>query len=537
MQAPERALDLPEWAAALLLAAAVGLTYGHYADSPTFFDDVYFFIDPQKYLSGLNWASVFDRRWVATASLALTYKVSGTAPFAYRAFSLAVHAAVAFSLFLLLRDMVGRRGPNDAFWPALCCALLFALHPVAAFAVGYIIERSMLLAALFSLWMWIAVHRGISRNSRAWLMASALFYWLAMFSKEHAVTALPVAVLVAWNAGDGDWRRATRMLAWPLVIWGAAAAFVVLSAKGLLGAAYEPIVGEMLQGLPADQGTFYLRSAVNQGWLFFRYWLLWLLPVETWMSIDMRVPFPSAWYSWPWIAGALAFCAWPVAVAAAAARAWLPRPAVVGLLAPWFLYLTMFSVIEYQESFVLYRSYLWALPAFLLPCLALTRLPRRGQIAAMLSLGLFLFTLTWGRLQVFSHPMLVWDEAVERLAGDDSLPGAYRDYQNRGLEYFRLGNIQRALDDFEHVIALNPGYMFVYNDRGAAYLKLGQLDKALADFDRTIAAKPEYPKPYLGRGMTLLRMGRRDDGLASLARACQLGSGCAVYRKAVASQE
>jgi tetratricopeptide (TPR) repeat protein len=365
-----------------------------------------------------------------------------------------------------------------------------------------------------------------------------LFFYLAVFSKEHAVTALPVALLVAWNAADGDWRKTFRQLTIPLPLWIITAAIIVLRMKGIIGSAYEPIIGEMLQG-SEDQRTldFLLRSVVNQSWLFFKYGLLWLLPIESWMSIDLREPFPTAWYSWPWAGGALAYLAYPLITAFAIWRGWMSRLAGLGLLAPWLLFLTMFSAVQYQESFVLYRSYLWAIPATLLPALLMAHLSARRQVLAITVIGFFLFGLTWSRLQTFSHPVLLWDEAVTRLEGRNEAPGAYRIYHNRGIEYLRFGDVERALADFNKTVAINPAYEFVYNDRGAAYMQRHRYDLALADFNRIILAKPDFPRPYVGRGSTLLILGRRDEGLNDLEHACSMGYGCGRYRQALADDE
>ena len=516
---------------ACALVVSIGLLYGAYIRNPIFFDDIYFFIAPDSYF---HWSSDrwLDRRWITTETLELTYRLWNLEVPAYRIGSLVIHILTSVSLMLFVRDLLRHSGCARPEVPALAAALLFGLHPVTAFAAGYLIERSILLASLFSVWMWIAVHRGVSGNHRGWLLLSVLCYYLAVFSKEHAITALPVALLVAWNAAGGDLRRTLAALAQALPLWAITAVLIILSSMGTVGHAYEPIVLEMLQGTE-DPNTagFYLRSAVNQGALFFKYILFWLLPNENWMAIDLRQPFPATWSAWPWIGGAIAFLVYPFMVVFLMWRAQLTRLVGIAMLSPWLLFLTMFGGVQYQESFVLYRSYLWALPAALLPGILFARWQPRSQYVALAILGLFLFGLTWSRLQTFSHPLLVWEEAQERLNGRDDLPGTYRIYHNRGLEYLRFGETQKALADFDRVIALNPSFPYVYNERGAAHVARHEYDLALEDFNRIIAAKPDYPRPYVGRGSALIKLGRRAEGLADLEHACRLGTGCAAYRK------
>lgn len=522
--------------AAAVVSLLVALLYGPFIESPVIFDDVYFFVNPQAYVEGLLSAGLTDRRWVSDATLVLTYRSWGLEVSAYRVGNLLMHALTAFSLFVFVRDVLARERGQDANVPALGAAMLFAVHPVAAFAAGYIIERSIVLAGLFSIWMWIAVHRGVSDDRKSWLLLSVMFYFLAVFSKEHAVTALPVAVLVAWNASAGNMRKTFSALALPLPFWIGVAITVILNAKHVIGSAGESIVVEMLQGAEDPHSLdFFGRNALNQAALFFRYALFWLLPKETWMSIDMRPPFPPTVYAWPWVLGLLAFLTYPLAIVAALRLGRLPRLAAIALLSPWLLFLPMFSAVQYQEPFVLYRSYLWAIPATLLAAFVLARMRLRAQVATMLLVGLLCFGSTWSRLQTFSHPVLLWDEAVSRLDGRDDLPGAYRIYHNRGIAYAAFGDLDRALADFNKVIVLNPTYQHAYKDRGAAYLNLGDYRQALSNFDQALVLDPEYSRAYLGRGLTWLRMGHRAEGLANLAQACRRGFACKTYEEEAAN--
>lgn len=520
----------------VLLLLLAGLLYGPYIHNPIFFDDIYFFINPAGYVHGLQAWEPFARRWISNDAMALTWKFWGKAYEPYHITSLLLHGLVACSLYVWVRDLLTRRGVDNEQRPALIAAALFALHPVAAFAAGAIIQRSMLLATLFSLWMWIAVGRGVARRQGYWLVLSVLFYYAAVFSKEHAVTAIGVAVLVAWDAADGDWRRTARSIALPLTGWIAIAISIALVMHGVIGSNYEPIAAEMIS--PEDNmnsPSFLARSMFNQAYLWFRYVLLWLLPNENWMAVDLRVPYPPTVFAMPWIFGVAAYATYPICVGLLYRAQKISRLAAIALWSPWLLFFAQFSAVQYQESFVLYRSYLWAVPGAILVALGLARLTVKAQWLALAVAGTFLFSLSWSRLQTFSLPILIWDEAVQRLEGRDDLPGAYRVYHDRGLEYTRMGFMDRALNDFNKAISLNPSYPYVYNDRGYVYYKQLRNQLALEDFQRVIDVKPDYPRAYVGKGLTLLAMGRRSEGLGALKQACDLGFACSQYQAALIS--
>lgn len=91
---------------------------------------------------------------------------------------------------------------------------LFALHPLAVYAVGYLIQRSILMATLFALLACWAFVRGLQTRSPAWFTGALLSYLLAVLSKEHAVmtVGLPFPCTSTFLALAGEkleyWRHA-----------------------------------------------------------------------------------------------------------------------------------------------------------------------------------------------------------------------------------------------------------------------------------------------------------------------------------------
>ena len=77
--------------------------------------------------------------------------------------------------------------PEYLVWAAWVGALIFALHPVAVYAVGYVVQRSILMATFFVLVMQLSYLHGLLTGRRRWLVLAAAAYFLAVFSKEHSV--------------------------------------------------------------------------------------------------------------------------------------------------------------------------------------------------------------------------------------------------------------------------------------------------------------------------------------------------------------
>ena len=80
-------------------------------------------------------------------------------------------------------------------------------------------------------------------------------------------------------------------------------------------------------------------------------------------------------------------------------------------------------------------------------------------------------------------------------------PGYIEAYMNRGIAYNDLGNYRQAIEDYGRVIEINPGYADAYNKRGAAYNVLGNYRQAIEDYGRAIKINPGYADAYYNRGI------------------------------------
>jgi tetratricopeptide (TPR) repeat protein len=517
------------WLVAALAAAAVALYWGSLRN-PRVFDDVALSARTLQYYA--NHGFVFDLRWFSYVTFGWIHEATGGSWFWQRLVNVLLHAAAGSVLFLLLRRLFGALGAGERSWPtwyAFFGACFFVAHPVAVYGVAYLIQRSIVMATLFgllSLWLFL---EGLLRGGRGWFLASVAAYFAAVFSKEHAVMLPAVAAAIAVllrGAAPRNLPALAKELALPFVLYGSIAVLITLRSKGVIGTRYEPVVETVLRELAesspqAERAEFWPLSALNQGFLFFRYLATWLLPWPAWMSIDMRTGFPTQLLGWPQTAGFAAWLAWPAFATALLLRRGRAGLAGLAMLAPWLLSLTEFATIRLQEPYVLYRSYLWMclLPAAL-PALA-DRLQPRWRAALLIALCLALLPPFFDRLGSFASEIRVWDDAVQKLPEPKPLY-ASRAVRNRGIAYFRVERFTDALRDFDAALRLDPGNAASWIARGQLYLRTGESERALADFDRALALDADVPRraiAYAQRCRLRASLGRLADALDDCLKA------------------
>jgi len=551
----------------LTLFAAVALVYLPFLGNPFVFDDLNFFSGevPEVYAHA---PFQFNLRWLPYASLGWTAAVfSDAVPHFFHLGNMLLHVANVILLFYLLRLLLGAvltGQERTLVWGAWLGALVFALHPVAVYAVGYVIQRSILMATLFALLMQLAYCRGLLTGRKRWLVLAVGAYFLAGFSKEHSVLlpAVLAAMTILLRKGDGEAvghpaasplrglrgkNQASRAALW--ATWGAFAAvglLVILRAKGVFGTPYEPMAAALFeqQGIVESTPMLHLLSVLTQAGLFFKYLLLWWLPNPAWMSVDMREPFVSSVGEWRGWLGLAAFLAYGLM-----AVRWLLRGGTKGLIGfallyPWLQFWLEFSSIRVQEPFVLYRSYLW-LPGMMLliplllakPVLsAVEGLPGRRTLFGLGCIALLLAPLAWNRLGTFSDNYRLWNDAA-LLLRSDSVFGADRIFYNRGQALAAEHKWEEAIADFKRTAALSPQLAPVRRALGMAHVSARQYREAIAQFDAGLAIQPDDAQAYFGKGLALMGLHEREQALQQMRRGCELGSESACMMAAWSQQQ
>lgn len=505
-----------------VLVICISLIYLPFLDNQLIFDD-HFFYQPGM----LSHYATTPISWHPRAFPYFTFGFihALTQSFEVQRFMNALlHLAVSCLLYVLLEkcskgnESVSRQ-QNTSLAGAVV-ALLFAANAVAVYATGYLVQRTILFATLFSLASLIVLVDAIQLANAKKIAVAVALSTAAMFSKEHAVLLPFAAVFVVLaSTAEKPRKQQLRLLASFVIANLPAMVWLAIGQRYALANPYEIHAPIYL----AEAGEhLWLRSALNESSLFFRYLALWLVPIAEKMAIDLRVDFPTEIMSVGNILGATAF----ISVGAISLFALLTpnryRLMWAGLLYAQTLFVVELATIRIQEPFVLYRSYLWA-PGFALIAFSLLNAIPRQWLLALSLIVVPVFALnSHERLHSLSSSMSAWADAQEKLPSD-KVNGAFRIYFNLGINHLRANEPDRAISYFERCMISGAAFSGCRQGMAKAYLHKKDYLSALEQADMAIAIDPKHPGNWQLRGSALKKLGKVEDAEIAFQKAEELG--------------
>src|SRR5439155_1493870 len=74
-------------------------------------------------------------------------------------------------------------------------------------------------------------------------------------------------------------------------------------------------------------------------------------------------------------------------------------------------------------------------------------------------------------------------------------------FNNRGLAYKAKGDNDRAIQDYDQAIRLNPSFAEAFSNRGIVYAAKGDNTRAIQDYDQAIRLDPTLDQAFNNRGI------------------------------------
>ncbi len=451
-------------------------------------------------------------RPITVLSFAVNEAVAPGNAAAFHAVNGLLHAAVTVLVFVLAVRLFAVR-------VAFIAAALFAVHPLHTEAVTSIVGRAEVLAALFGLLAVLSadpLRRPAGRwSERTWYGLSILCFAGAIFSKENAVTLLPLVLLYrvtrrAEPVFAGLWKEISSLYWVPYAlcvgIFLFFRFFVVGTLAGVPAGRVDP-VDNILAFVPWPAR---MQSAFGILWDYFG-----LLNLPFVLSADYsynQVPILSSWLDPRCLAGVVLCVAGVVAFV-------VGRPAVRFSVAVPFLALLLTANVLFPIGTIKAERLLYvpSIGWVLLAAVAFERLLRasryRAVCAAVLGLVAVAFTArTWIRNADWQDNF-----TMARSVGT-SAPGSAKSLSNVGVALLKEGHDEAAIELFHASLAIYAMPESAFGI-GTALNAQGKTDEAIEWLGTALKMAPGLMKAHTDLCHTLWQRG----DFAAAARACRSG--------------
>jgi len=87
---------------------------------------------------------------------------------------------------------------------------------------------------------------------------------------------------------------------------------------------------------------------------------------------------------------------------------------------------------------------------------------------------------------------------------------------------YGLGDTDKAIAEFEKILAKDPSFILAHYDLAVAYRDLGMPDKAIAQYEKTLELNPDFPEALSNLGGYYFRSGKLDKAVSMFKKAIQV---------------
>ncbi|MCX6956277.1 MAG: tetratricopeptide repeat protein [Verrucomicrobia bacterium] len=430
-------------------------------------------------------------RPIANFTFAVSYALSGLAPWGHHLVNVLTHTLAALVLFGVVRRTLLQPALRPRFGaPALplagAIAGLWAVHPLHTQVVTYLSQRTESLMALFYLLTLYCFIRGAEARPRLWFPLAVVACLFGVMCKEIIATVPLLVLLYDRTFVAGSFAAALR-LRWRL--YAALAATWLPLALLLVG------VGE--RGVGFGLGIPWFHYALTECQAVLLYLRLALVPSPLVFDRGLGlVEDPAA---------AAPFALLLAALLGATGWALWRRP-LLGFAGAWFFVILApaSSVIPViQQPVAENRPYLPVAAVLAVAVLALHSLAgRRAALGVCLALAVAGIFATARRNRDYASEISLWADTAAKA------PHNARAHYNLGVPLDYAGRRAEAMACYTAAIAANPNYVEAHANLGNALTESGRPAEAVPHLETAVRLRPTYEEAHYNLGNALLHLGR-----------------------------
>lgn len=448
-----------------------------------------------------------------TISLAIDYFLWGENPSGFHLTNIILHFLATLVIYFLTARIA------SSYKAAFFSGLLFAVHPVHTEAVAWISGRNEMLSALFMFLSFYLYLLFREKKLKIYMAGAVLAYFLALLSKEIAITLPAIIFLYEIYATDSSINSSIkRKLTGPILYM-----IVII-----------PYIALRLSILSMQTWTSYpIEQRLYTGFdILIRYLKMLILPVG--LKLHYEIPIKKSLLEGDVLTSIIIF--FLVTVGFFLTKKFDKR-VFFGFL---FLMVTLFPVSGFptiiQPSPMAVRYLYIPSFGFALVLGVLLQIYNSGTshgdidsnvevhpkkyMKAMNTLWILLisalFIVTFQQNYVWKDQLSF---AVQRVKDAPNYAVAHYDL---GLELSKLKQYDDAINEFNKALSLKPDFISAYNNLGAVYMEKGLYDEALSLLKKTVKMGLANANIYYNIGIISGSKGFYDESIEAFQNALRL---------------
>ena len=468
-----------------------------------------------SYWEGYHWEGVEKNeqslyRPLVIFSYALNYLINDLNPFGYHLINLLIHIINSILTFLICLYLF----ESWRWVSSLVVSLIFATHPIHTEAVTSVVGRAELLCFCFfilALWLYTKARLIKSSYPSLFYLLSLGGYFLALLSKESAITLLGVVILIDWlyryqgkikvmlDNGLNEVKRSYSGFLLVTLIY-----FILrfLILENLINPGSVTMLDNPLIAASSWQR---IATAIK---IVGNYLALLLFPIR--LSADYsfnQIPVSTTFFA----PGLL--CSLFLIVITSGLAFWCSRRVRIISFSIFFFFIT----VSITSNLLIIIGTIMAERLLYIPslgfCIFMVALGQKSLAGVLQKRHIFhsysLLIIIITLLIISLYAIRTWirnedwrDEAhlfsgVVRNASESA-----RGHNQMAAVYFQNGNYAMALKEAKRAVEIHPDYKEAHYCLGTTYNKIGNYDKAIIELTRAIRIHPRYPSALLNLGIS-----------------------------------
>lgn len=494
------------------------------------------------FLYGYNGKNDQSYRPLVLIHLAVEKSLFGNNPKALHRINVLLYGIICCLLFYLLIQLFEEETPWITFW----ITLLFALHPIHTEVVASIKSIDEILHALFLILSLIKVFQYLDIGKKSYLFVSLIFYFLALLSKEMAITYIVLLPLCIWTFRDISIRKTISLT---IFFGGIALLYFLIRSQVLDTLTFDEKMTVLNNGLTA--ATNYSDQLATTFYIFAHYIKLLVYPSP--LSWDYSYPyFEIVTFSNPIVLVTIFLLALFLIVSL------LKLPEKNKFAFCFLFFIISFSVVSnffiligstLGERFLFFPSIAYCIFIVLIVQKLSKRLGSKSKTilpTIIMTISLLFAIKTYDRNKDWKNNNTLFESGAKATPNNsraiaalgsmnrqlaeksrsqqeqiqyyqkainqykksiELLPSNSESHYNLGVVYMATGQNELARESFENAIKIVPNKVAALNNLGVLYFQSKNYEKAKEYFNKCLEYQPDFQKALANLGAIYHNMG------------------------------